>query len=136
VAELIIRETTSADLQDILYVEHEAFHSDKEPQFTKDMLVDASAQPCLSLMAYIDNQPAGHILFTHAYLAGNRKVEVSFLTPLFLGGLFVALPTYPLPYIKNLKGDYLPQSEDPLPPYLSISSTLRKSALTKIIRGS
>jgi putative acetyltransferase len=82
VAKMIIRETTPADLQDILYVEHEAFHSDKEPQFTKDMLVDPTAQPCLSLLAYVDNQPVGHILFTHAYIANNPKVEVSFLAPL------------------------------------------------------
>jgi putative acetyltransferase len=82
VAELIIRETTPADLQDILYVEHEAFRRDSEPQLTKDMLSDQSVQPYVSLLAYIDNQPAGHILFTHGYLTNNSKVEVSFLAPL------------------------------------------------------
>ena len=78
--ELIIRETTSEDLKDILYVEHEAFLREKEPQITKDMLSDPSAQPYLSLLAYIDKQPVGHILFTHGYLANNPKVEVSFLS--------------------------------------------------------
>jgi putative acetyltransferase len=77
-----IRETTSADLQDIVYVEHEAFHREAEPQLTKDMLADPSAEPRLSLLAYVDNQPAGHILFTHGYLTNNPKIEVSFLAPL------------------------------------------------------
>jgi putative acetyltransferase len=82
VKELIIREKTPADLQDILYVEQEAFRRDKEPKLTKEMLSDKSAQPCLSLLAYVDNQPVGHILFTHGYLTNNPKVQVSFLAPL------------------------------------------------------
>ena len=79
---MIIRETITEDLKDILYVEHEAFSRDSEPQLTKDMLSDQSAQPCVSLLAYVDNQPVGHILFTHGYLTNNPKVEVSFLAPL------------------------------------------------------
>jgi putative acetyltransferase len=79
---LIIREATSVDLQDVLFVEKEAFRRDVEPQLTKDLLSDQSAQPYVSLLAYVDNQPAGHILFTHAYLTNNPKVEVSFLAPL------------------------------------------------------
>jgi putative acetyltransferase len=82
VIELIIQETTPTDLQDILYVEQEAFRRDSEPKLTKDMLSDQSAQPSLSLLAYIDNHPVGHILFTHGYLTGNPQVEVSFLAPL------------------------------------------------------
>ena len=77
VIELIIRETSPADLQDILYVEQEAFRRDSEPQLTKDMLSDQSAQSYVSLLAYVDIQPAGHILFTHARLTNNPKVEVS-----------------------------------------------------------
>jgi putative acetyltransferase len=83
-----IRETTSADLQDILYVEHEAFHRDAEPQLTKDLLSDPSAEPRLSLLAYVDNQPAGHILFTHGYLTNNPKIEISFLAPLAVAPKF------------------------------------------------
>ncbi len=77
-----IRETTPADLQDILYVEQEAFRRDSEPQLAKDILSDQSAQPYLSLLAYIDNQAVGHILFTHGFLNNSPKVEVSFLAPL------------------------------------------------------
>jgi putative acetyltransferase len=82
VAELIIRETTPQDLQDILYVEYEAFKRDIEPKITKDMLSDPSAQPLLSLLAYIENQPVGHILFTRATLTNNPTIQVSFLAPL------------------------------------------------------
>lgn len=78
----MIRETTHADLQDILYVEHEAFKRDSEPKITKEMLSDPSAEPRLSLLAYIENQPVGHILFTRATLTNNPKIEVSFLAPL------------------------------------------------------
>jgi putative acetyltransferase len=78
-----IRETKGADLNDILFVEREAFNSDKEADLAKDMLADPTAKPLLSLMAFIENQPAGHILFTKARLLNAaREVAVSFLAPL------------------------------------------------------
>jgi putative acetyltransferase len=77
-----IRQTTDADLNDILLVEREAFNKDKEAELTKDMLFDPTAQPLTSFLAYIDNQPAGHILFTTAHLTGNPAVKVSILAPL------------------------------------------------------
>ena len=79
---MYIRETNDADLKDILFVEHEAFNSDKEADLTKDMLADPSAKPIISLLAYIGEQAAGHILFTKASLLNNSKVEVSCLAPL------------------------------------------------------
>lgn len=79
---MYIRETVDADLNDILFVEHEAFSSNKEADFTRDLLADPSAKPLLSLMAFIEGQPAGHILFTNAHLYNNPKVAVSFLAPL------------------------------------------------------
>lgn len=77
-----IRETTDADLNDILFVEREAFNSIKEADLTKDMLADPSAKPRLSLIAHIEDQPVGHILFTKARLSNNPRVAVSFLAPL------------------------------------------------------
>jgi putative acetyltransferase len=78
-----IRETNAADLNAILLVEREAFDSDKEAKLTKDLLADSTAKPILSLMAFVENQPAGHILFTKANLLGaSREVAVSFLAPL------------------------------------------------------
>jgi putative acetyltransferase len=83
VLDMYIRETTDADLNDILFVERAAFNSDKEAQFTKDMLADPTAKPLLSLLAYVEEQPVGHILFTAARLSSpSRKVVVSFLAPL------------------------------------------------------
>ncbi len=78
-----MRETTDADLNDILLVEREAFNSDKEAELTKALLADPTAKPLLSLMAFVENQPAGHILFTNARLLNAaREVTVSFLAPL------------------------------------------------------
>lgn len=77
-----IRETTPADLKDILYVERQAFQRDSEVKITRDMLSDPSAKPRLSLLAFIKNQPVGHILFTHGYIKGNPQISVSFLAPL------------------------------------------------------
>jgi len=81
--DMYIRETRDADLKDILFVEREAFNSNKEADLTKDMLADPSANPLLSLIAYIEDQPAGHILFTTGHLLNTpRKIPISFLAPL------------------------------------------------------
>jgi putative acetyltransferase len=78
-----IRETNDADLNDILRVEREAFSSSKEAELTRALLADPTAKPLLSLMAFVEGQPAGHILFTKArLLGGSREVAVSFLAPL------------------------------------------------------
>ena len=77
-----IRETTPADINDILYVEREAFRRDSEVRITREMLSDPSAEPRVSLIAFVENQPVGHILFTRGYIEGNPRIEVSFLAPL------------------------------------------------------
>ncbi len=79
---MYIRATTPADLKDILHVEKAAFVRDIEANLTRDLLTDPSAKPLISLLAYIDDQPAGHILFTNAYLTNHPEVAVSFLAPL------------------------------------------------------
>ena len=63
---MIIRETTDADLNDIITVEQAAFKRDIEASLTRDLLADPSAKPLLSLIAIVDNQPIGHILYTKA----------------------------------------------------------------------
>jgi putative acetyltransferase len=45
-------------------------------------LVDPSGEPRLSLIAYFNDQPAGHILYTRATIAEHPEVNVSFLAPL------------------------------------------------------
>ena len=80
---MYIRETKKADLEDILLVERKAFNSKKEADLAKDLLADPTAKPRLSLMAFIEDQPAGHILFTKACLLNSpREIAVSFLAPL------------------------------------------------------
>ena len=80
---MYIRETTDADLNAVLFVEGAAFEGGQEVEFTRRLLADPSAKPLLSLMAFIDDQPAGHILFTAAHLVNSpREVAVSFLAPL------------------------------------------------------
>jgi len=77
-----IRETTDVDLDDILFVEREAFSSNKETELTRNMLADASAKPLVSLLAFVENQPAGYILFTRGHLANVKdKISISFLAP-------------------------------------------------------
>ncbi len=77
-----IKETAPADLNDILFVEREAFNSDIETDLTRNLLVDPTAKPILSLLAYVANQPAGHILFTKLNMSTAPNVSVSLLAPL------------------------------------------------------
>jgi putative acetyltransferase len=77
-----IRQTTDADLNDILYVEREAFNKEKEAELTKNMLLDPTATPLLSLLAYIKDQPAGHILFTTVHIVNHPVIRASILAPL------------------------------------------------------
>jgi putative acetyltransferase len=79
---LNIRETTPVDINDILYVEREAFQRDSEVNITRDILSDPSAEPRVSLLAFFENQPVGHVLFTRGYIEGNPRIEVLFLAPL------------------------------------------------------
>jgi len=52
-------------------------------EFTRALLADPTAKLVLSLMAFVEGEPAGHILFTKARLLGcSREVAVSFLAPL------------------------------------------------------
>ncbi len=77
-----IRLTTPADLNDVLSVERAAFNRDTEVNLTRALLADPSAEPRLSLMAYVDDQPVGHILFTKGTLTNHPEVALSFLAPL------------------------------------------------------
>lgn len=80
---MIIRETKDADLKDVLFIEREAFKSNKEADLTKEMLADPTAKPLLSLIAIIEDQPVGHILFTKVHISNNpNKVSISLLAPL------------------------------------------------------
>ena len=65
---MTIRETTDADLDDVLSVERDAFGGEDEARLARDVLNDASAAPCLSLLAFDGDRAVGHILFSKAHL--------------------------------------------------------------------
>ncbi len=77
-----IRQTKQAELNNILSVERAAFNRDNEANLTSALLTDPSAEPRLSLIAYVDEQPAGHILFTKGTLTNHPEIALSFLVPL------------------------------------------------------
>lgn len=64
-----IRETTSDDFDAIMNVEKEAFGYDKEAKLTADLLADKTSEPLVSLLAFYNDEPIGHILFTRAYFS-------------------------------------------------------------------
>lgn len=79
---MIIRETAEADLNDVLAIERAAFKTDLEAHFTRDLLADPSAKPLLSLIAIVEDQPVGHILFTRGHIVDAPAIAVSLLAPL------------------------------------------------------
>ena len=79
---LVIRESLPADLEDVLAVEREAFGSEEEADLVRDLLNDPTAEPRLSLLAFVDDQPVGHILFTQALFDPPAPLKGSILGPL------------------------------------------------------
>jgi len=78
-----IRETTDLDLNDVLLVERLAFGQDREAELVRVLLVDPSAKPFLSLLAFKDDKAVGHILFTTARLTKTQDTAlISILAPL------------------------------------------------------
>ena len=79
---MIIREATAADSGVVTAIELAAFETDEEARLVSDLEQDASAQPALSLLAFIDEQPAGHILFTGVRLEPETDIKCAILAPL------------------------------------------------------
>jgi len=78
-----IREALNSDLDKILFVERLAFGQDEEAELVKNLLNDPTAKPLLSLLAFKEEQPVGHILFTKADLENSQKTTASvILAPL------------------------------------------------------
>lgn len=79
-----IRETNSDDFNDIMTVEERAFGYVKEAKLTADLLKDNTAKPILSLLAFSDKEPVGHIIFTRVYLDEMDTVQplIHILAPL------------------------------------------------------
>ena len=78
-----IREAESSEQNAVLLVEAAAFGYDKEANLVRDLLEDPTAKPYLSLLAFEDDTPVGHILFTAASLKEARgDASVALLAPL------------------------------------------------------
>jgi len=83
IEKLTIRESLPSDLMDVMEVEKEAFGSEEEAQLVSDLLVDESAKPVISLLAFEDGEAVGHILFTRSTITGYENSVLShILAPL------------------------------------------------------
>lgn len=81
--EIQIRETKIEDIDTIYKVEQKAFGYDKEAILTIELLTDKSGEPMVSLLAFSDDKPVGHILFTRAYFSeGQEQPMMHILAPL------------------------------------------------------
>jgi len=79
---MIIHKAVEADLEDVPVVERAAFGSDEEAALVRDLMDDNSACSIVSLLAFKDNQPVGHILFTRARLEPAAPLSIYILAPL------------------------------------------------------
>ncbi len=77
--DIIIRETGQADFEDIMTVERRAFGSEDEAELTKNLLVDITSQPVLSLLAFDNEKAVGHILFTKATFKDQKKSPLLYI---------------------------------------------------------
>lgn len=68
--ETTVRETTPADRDAIVRIHTAAFGGDAEAALATELLEDASARPCVSLLALHGREAVGHILFTRCRIEG------------------------------------------------------------------
>ena len=79
---MIIHKAGETDLEDVLVVERAAFGSDEEAALVRDLMDDNSACPIVSLLAFKEDRPVGHILFTRAHLEPVAPLSIYILAPL------------------------------------------------------
>jgi putative acetyltransferase len=79
---MLIREAFDSDLDAVMAVERAAFASDEEAGLVAELLVDPSAKPIVSLLAFDGDIAVGHILFTRAGLVPESPLSASLLAPL------------------------------------------------------
>ena len=71
-----IRETTKLDYEDIIKINRSAFKNYGEEEIVTlvtDLLEDESAKPTISLIAFSDGKPAGHIIFSKAKIDNDKN---------------------------------------------------------------
>lgn len=79
---MTIREARDSEVEATLEIYRAAFGQKDESDLVQNLLRDESAQPFLSLLAFEKDMPAGHILFTNAWLEPATDVRCSLLAPL------------------------------------------------------
>ncbi len=79
---MIIRKALDSDLDNILSVERAAFGSEDGAEIVQNLLVDDSAKPIFSLVAFQEDKAVGHIFFSRATLEPNVPLSISILGPL------------------------------------------------------
>ena len=78
-----IVEAAPGDLDAVLQVERLAFAREDEARLVAALLQDPTAQPGLSLLAYVGEEPAGHALFTPVRIEdAGCEVPAQILAPL------------------------------------------------------
>lgn len=76
-----IRKANVFDLQSVLEVERVAFGEEDEAKLVADLLTDPTAEPIVSLLAFVNEEAVGHILFTKVIIEG-VDVKAHILAPL------------------------------------------------------
>lgn len=80
-----IRESRDDERADIKAVHLDAFGAEEGPsvsQLAVELLVDQTAEPVVSLVAELDDQIVGHVIFSGVTVAGHEGVQISILCPL------------------------------------------------------
>jgi predicted N-acetyltransferase YhbS len=84
---VLIRPAGEEDIQAVLHVERQAFGREGEAQVVRELLADSTARPLISLLAFEDEKPVGHILLTSAALEGEHShAKILLLAPVFVLG--------------------------------------------------
>jgi putative acetyltransferase len=86
--ELLIRKTMEEDLEEILNVLRSAFESEEEAELVQLLLSDPTAEPRVSLLAFLGEQAVGHILFTNLVFDPSIGLAGSLLAPLAVDPAF------------------------------------------------
>jgi putative acetyltransferase len=84
----ILRPARADELDAVLRIHRLAFGAEDEAVLVRRLLVDRSAQPCVSLVALDGTEPVGHVLFTRATLVGEDETRTALLAPM------AVLPTH------------------------------------------
>ena len=80
--QITCRVAEQKDHEAVMLIEREAFGQEDEANLVADFLNDPSAAPCVSIIAFFDNQPAGHIFFSKAGIKELDSISAYILAPM------------------------------------------------------